>query len=239
MSRPISCRGTLGDSFICMLKMYEKKDRYIVNHHTIHKYLWHQIAEIYSLIKNVEVRFVKEPRLDLEELTSDVHEQNMEFFPVFNIKQVARTRVLEPYHIIQPHSGKLLRGFNNKTLPISWVEDMILTEHNLGKKIVLVGTDPSYAHIGSCVNLIGKTTLKDTFSLINHATTFTGIEGVLAFYALSQRKSSFIFYASKEAVERRIEDSPWAKYAILTHLSSYNDYIEMKKIWRHCESSSI
>ena len=223
--RPVSCRGTLGDTFICMVKMYGKRQRYVVNHHTIHRYLLPQIEEIYYLIGNIELRFVRKPRIDLEEITSDVHEQDPEFFPMFDIYR--KYFFKKPYHVIQPHSGKPV-GFNNKVLPVHWVEDVVLTLQARGERCVLVGTDAKYAHISGCINLIGRTTIRDVMSIITYADQFTGVEGLFAFFALSQKKPSFVFYAEEAAVKRRIIDSPWEDYVTLSHISEYNDYLDDK-----------
>lgn len=208
--KEVSVRGTLGDTYIALLKIKTMINQPVkVYHHTKHIYWYRLIEEIYNLYVNVNVVFVNEPRLDLEEITSDCHEGEMEFFPLFDIWD--NFRFEKPFNIIQPHSGKSV-GFNTKKIPKYIIKNMISKSPI---KCVLLGTDTEYVDINNCINLVGKTSIKDVVSLIYNCNEFIGIEGLLSFIALSQKKSSIIYYTEPEAVEKRIIDTPWEKYANL------------------------
>jgi len=205
--------GTLGDTFIACCKLYKMTDKYNIYHKTEHKYWYSQIEEIYSLVddKINNLEFTEDIREDLEEITSDCHEGDMEFFPLFNID--SKDKIEEEYHILQPHSGKPMEGFNSKKIDKNVINNIIQT--NKDKNFVLVGTDEKYLDIENCVNLIGKTNIKDLMYLVSNSSGYLGPEGLISFMSLSQKKQSFIFYVLEEAVNKRIISTPWEQYAQL------------------------
>lgn len=205
--KEVSVRGTLGDTYIALLKIKAMNQSVIVYHHTKHTYWYKQISEIYGLYANVEVKFVDEPRLDLEEVTSDCHEGDMEFFPMFDIYD--NFHLEKPYKIIQPHSGKIV-GHNSKRMSALEVNEIIRRSPD---RCVLLGIDTDYISIGNCINLVGKTSIHDSLSLIQNCDEFIGPEGLLSFIALSQKKLSTIYYIDIEAVNKRILGTPWGKYS--------------------------
>ena len=204
-------RGSLGDSYIIMLKLRNIRKRIIINHHTKHRYWWPTIRDIHSFNNHVTVRFSDEPRLDLPEVTSDSHEGEMDFFPDLGMENVY---VEQPYIAIQPHSGKP-QGFNRKDLPMTLIKQAI---YDYGYKCVFIGTDrDAYGGLGqTCgTNLVGRTTVLEAMSIVANAEKFVGPEGFLSFVALSHKVDSDIYYKSRDAVRKRIENTPWEEYAWL------------------------
>jgi len=207
MTKQFFCQGTLGDTYIIVCKLLRiKADKIKIYHKTIHKH-WHpQIKEIYSLLSNVEVEFIDIKRTDLEEITSNCHKQEfMEFFPKWYIPN--RYNLDFPYTIIQPHAGKD-RGGNCKELSIELIEALV---GSVGR-VVLLGTKEKYKDIKKCVNLVGKTSIKNAMSAISGAKMFIGPEGLLSFISLSQRVPSIVYYTSEKAVEKRIVGTLWGRY---------------------------
>lgn len=211
--KEVSARGTLGDAYVISCKIKAIKDIVHVFHHTKHSFWRGIISEIYSLLDNAKITFVDSPRLDIEEITSDVHEQEMNFFPRWDVK--GHFTVIKPYIVVQPHSGKPMGG-NSKQLPKFFLQSILSTS---AYQCALLGTDKKYETITNCVNLIGKTTITDSIQIIRNAEKFIGPEGLLSFIAASYKIKSTIYYSSHEAVEKRILGSPWEKYCELVDIN--------------------
>jgi len=203
--------GTLGDTYIITLKAMALGTESIkIKHLTKHTYWHREIREIYSISPNIEVEFVDKKHTDLIELTTDCHEQEMVFFPEFNI--VNGYTANREYIVIQPHAGKDKGEGNNKEINVSSVITAVnqLKESN----IVILGTKEKYKEVQApnVINLINKTNILAAIAVTANAKEFIGPEGLLAFVSLSQKKKSNVFYASREAVERRIIGTPWEEY---------------------------
>jgi len=211
----IYAEGTLGDSFVFMLKIREMKERVIVYHKTKWIHWYGAIKEIYSLTNNVELRFTDERRTDLPEVLSDPHTGKMSFFPEFDI--VSRYNFNKPYIVITPSSGKPV-GYNAKKLPPYMINELVLSIARMGIKCVLLGTDTAYTDIQGCVNLIGYTSIQDCLAIIQKCEQFIGPEGLLLYMALSQKKHSIGFYSDYEAVEKRVVGTPWEEHCKLVDM---------------------
>jgi len=211
-SYSFKAEGSLGDSYIIACKLNMLHGNIKVFHHTKHYYWQPKISEIYSLNSHILVEFTDEPRLDLCEITSDTHEQKMNFFPDWKIK--SNINIEKPYWILQPHSGKV-NGGNAKFLPFEWLNHQITMNK---VKCVILGTSPIYEDLGKdltkCTNLIGKTSIKQAMSIIRNASLFFGPEGLLSFVALSYKIPSIIFYSDFTALERRVVGTPWENHVI-------------------------
>lgn len=212
--KELCTRGTLGDSYIISCKIKTILEMVHIHHCTKHRYWEQLISEIFSLPNNVsKVSFYDYPRVDLEEITSDTHEQNMDFFPKWDVK--GQYTIIKPYVVVQPHSGKPSGG-NTKSFPKFFLQSIFSTSPF---KVVLLGTDKKYETISNCVNLIGKTTITDSIQIIRNAEKFIGPEGLLSFVALSHKIKSTVYFSSKEAVEKRIMNTPWDKYCTLVDIN--------------------
>jgi hypothetical protein len=205
----VTTTGTLGDSYICMCKMRKIKDTVITYHHTTHKYWYEEIKDIFSLSENTKVVFTEVERSDLEEITSDSHDGDMEFFPELKIRETPYFSF--PYVVIQAHSGKV-KGGNSKYVKKSSIERWM---NGLNSKCILIGTSDLYNDFDhhNCINLVGKLSILDAISLVAKSNGFIGPEGLMSFVALSQKKDSLVMFTSEDAVSRRIRNTPWEKYA--------------------------
>ena len=211
----LSTSGTLGDSFIIVLKLMKFGNTPIkVWHCTSHPYWYQNIKDIYSLLPNVEVEFVtkEERRTDLPIIEASYKHMDTESFPEFNFED---TYLDKPYLVLQPHSGKP-NGGNTKMFNIKWVQDIINLYNT--ETIVLLGTHDSYKGIENCINLVGETSILNSMKIVSQAEGFIGPEGLLSFVALSHKIISYIFYTEYAAVRERIFDTPWQEYAILRKL---------------------
>lgn len=210
MKREFLCRGTLGDTYIFCCKLATLGPEPIeVFHNTKHKYWLQEINDIYGLLPNVKVQFSDYLKIELEEITSNVHEQEMNFFPKWGWpKHTTYTLIPEPYTVIQPEAGKP-KGFNHKELKHKMIYDAI---NESIMPVVILGNSSKYAHIRCEHNLIGKTSVVDAMRIASNADKFIGPEGLLSFAALSHKVESHIYYKSQEAVDIRIVGSPWDEH---------------------------
>jgi hypothetical protein len=203
-------RGTLGDCYIfcCKLKMMPPTP-ITVWHNTAHKYWIQELHDIYGLMPNVKPLFVDYIKNYMPELSSDVHDMDMAWFPNWNWpERHGYTDIVGDYMVIQPEAGKP-KGYNHKELK----HKMIYREvDQAGMPVVILGTSSKYSHIRCDHNLIGDTTVMDAMRLVSNAKKFIGPEGLLAFVALSHKVPSEIYFKSHQAVTVRIIDSPWEKY---------------------------
>jgi hypothetical protein len=210
MKREFLCRGTLGDTYIFCSKLSTLgPDPIKIWHNTQHKYWMQEINDIYTLLPNVDVKFSDYLRVGVEEITSNVHEQNMDFFPEWKWpKHSNYTLISEPYMVIQPQAGKP-KGYNNKELKHKMVYDAI-NESDI--PCVILGTSSKYSHVRCKHNLTNKTSVLEAMRIVSNAEKFMGPEGLLSFVALSHKVESHIYYKSHAAVEIRIMESPWEEY---------------------------
>jgi ADP-heptose:LPS heptosyltransferase len=201
----------VGDSFIVLLKSLKIDNNIKLYLHTTPNDYKKPISEIFSYNPKVTLEFVDTPIDNLTELTSDPHEQDIEFFPEFKTDIPKYTK----YFILQTHSGKP-EGYNSKKLSINSINSIIKNYSNMA--CILLGNDLKYKEINNCINLVGETSIKDIISLISNCVHFIGPEGFMSFLALSQKKQSTIFYTSEEAVNKRIRNTPWEKYSFLVRI---------------------
>jgi len=200
-------RGTLGDTYIfcCKLKTFTALPTTIW-HHTRHEYWQKEIFEIYKLLPNVKVVFT-DYLATYREITSDVHEDNMIWFPTWDWPSI--NHIAGDYMVIQPESGKP-KGYNHKELTIRTIKREI---DQANMPVVVLGTSSKFKYIGGDYNLMGMTSVMDAMQITAHAKKFIGPEGLLSFVALSHKVPSTIYYKSGQAIEQRIKNSPWEKYA--------------------------
>jgi len=216
LSNPVFCDSGVGDAFIVFLKLIKRGGYQHVICHTFPEEHKQPIKEIFSLSPLITMEFTDDIRTDLEEITSDPHEQEIEFFPIFN--NYNRFLINHPYYILQANSGKP-EGYNCKKLFISSINNII--EENKDSRCILIGNNQLYKSIRNCTNLVCQTDIKDIVFLIQNCDYFIGPEGFVSFLSLSQKKNSTIFYNSYEAVKKRVVGTPWECLSNLRRMCEY------------------
>ena len=210
MIKEYLARGTLGDTYIFCCKLKAMPDKPItIWHNTKHLGWLNEITDIYRLMPNVKPYFtISTP--ELYEITSNVHDQDMVWFPTWDWPyNYHYGDELGDYMVIQPEAGKP-EGYNHKELTLKTIRREI---DQTNMPVVVLGTSSKFKYIGGDYNLMGKTSVMDAMQITAHAKKFIGPEGLLAFVALSHKVKSSIYYKSGQAIERRILNSPWEKYA--------------------------
>lgn len=208
--RNFKARGTLGDTYIfcCKLKAMGSP-KTTMWHNTKHEYWKQEIHDIYSLVSNVKPVFT-DYLATYPEITSNVHEGKVEWFPQWHWNMNYEYLLeMGDYMVIQPEAGKP-QGYNHKEFPLSTIMREI---NQADMPVVILGTSSKFKYIGGDHNLIGETDILQAMQIAALATRFIGPEGLLSFVALSHKVESEIYFKSHEAVQRRIINTPWEKYA--------------------------
>jgi len=231
--RELMTSGTLGDCYITALKLYNIEGDTRVYHyvHNSHKYWREPMQDLLMLAPSVkEVVFTDAPRYDLPRVHSNFKDPDkIELVPqwfvrpdtLFN-KPTDKFGLPDGYRVICVNSGKPKgMGINTKLLHPQDVEQFLQPEIST----VLVGTEKMFTNWTRdyCVNLVGKTSLQEVMTLVSHANSFLGPEGLLLFVALSHKVKSKGFYTSQEAMEKRVIGTPWEDFATLHPCASGMD----------------
>ena len=205
--------GTLGDAYVILLKLlyYDYRE---ITHVDKNVHLFPKIKEIYSLKDDLIVNFEKranhkKPRDHLQGRVDTVGE--IVPFPKFDFPSIKKFDLPSEFNAVQFKSGtkKDWRFLNNTDF----------NKIDLDKPLVVLGVDDLKLNTSNMtmVDLRGKTTLLESFAIINKCNTFYGLNGVLSFVSLSLRKKTEIFI--KHEIDRvglglRIDKIPeWHDYA--------------------------
>ena len=207
----IKCSGSLGDTFIILIKIMGSKVKKIY-HYSQHPSIFPKIKEIYSLLGDVEVTTQKLSISHPNRKGSiKGHIKNKEHytpFPTFILPPINEFKLPIKYNVLQLQSGIKK---NSKTRSLNKKE---LKKIDNTLPVVLIGTDNKKIN-KNFIDLRNKTTLLESFNIIKNCNEFYGPQGLLSFFALSQEKISHIFVKSgsdRHAVNTRINKiKEWKK----------------------------
>lgn len=210
MSKVFYSRGTMGDAFVILCKIYGVAVvEYIeLHHYTIHKHILKNIRQVYNLLPRINLTFDTYPRSnamrgDFTEMT-----EYTQFFPTFQPISIDHLEIGNDYIVLQTHAGIN----SSRSCPTGRID--AITEHY--NKVVLVGWDGGKPiERSSVVDLRNKLDLLEVVHVLRQAKRFYGLQGLLAFIALSQKTQSFLWIDSpedKHAISVRILNSPWARF---------------------------
>jgi len=192
--------GTVGDTYVILCKLYRiaKKEKILVRHHTSWKSLEPIIREIYALLPNISVEFLKDKPLDVQicggfrysgwEAEQDKYNLQPEYYPEFELGSIEHFHLPSEYEILQRMSGAA--GQRRKISE----EDVNGILNNAKFPVIDIGND--------------KTSIKEIINIIRNSRHFYGPQGFLSFVAVSQKVSSTVFIyneADDHAVKARME----------------------------------
>jgi len=203
--------GTVGDAYVILCKLYRvaKKEKILVRHHTFWKSLEPTIREIYGLLPNISVEFLKDKPSDVKicgafcfpgkETERDRYNLEPEYYPEFESEDMERFDLPEDYITLQTVSG-------------------IKEDRKLGPEMVDEITKGSKYPVISVGKNGSNTSIKEVISIIKGSRHFYGPQGFLSFVATSHKVHSTVYMKAsgdKGAVERRIGAiEEWNKYLI-------------------------
>jgi len=206
-----SVSGDLGDSYCTACKLYNIEEPVYLVHFTMHSWT-DKIADIYSLLDNVSVVFVeqrdnynKRIHSNFETGCDEVRLQ-WEVFPEWDLPEV-KCALPENYTVINVRSGR--DDQMHRVIPDDKIQELLDKHAN----VVIIGThDREYPE--GVINLTNKTTIKEAFSIIKGADNFHGYQGLMGFFALSQKIPTTLYYALEyeaNAIQIRMQ-KPWHEY---------------------------
>ena len=182
--KTFSTSGTGGDTLISVLKLYGIKGKKKVRHYTIHENMHPVIKEIYSLLPNLEVEFVKERDLENPKMESFfARDYDYEPFPDFELEPYPD--LPEDYIVVVPRAGR--PNTSPRVLSNKQIGDVIN-----GKNAVFLGSQ-KLEHEFDVLDLMGKTSMLEAFSIIRGAKHVYTPQGVTAFFALSQKVPTTVY----------------------------------------------
>jgi len=183
------CGGTLGDTFMNILRVYNTGVSKIV-HFTKHGDQINNIRNLYSLLGDIEVIEGKGDRkLSFEGYLSDT--DNYTAFPKFDLPDISNLKLPDTYNVIQVQAGVSL-----KKHPWRFLDENDLKTIPSNLPIVIVGTDDrklELTRFTEVIDLRNNTTLFESFSVIRGADGFYAPQGLLGFVALSQKVNSTLW----------------------------------------------
>lgn len=220
--RTYACSGSLGDTYInlCILYHSAKREPTLCRHHTPRKN-WHKlIKQIYSLIPNIRVEFVKEPDTTNPRIYS-AFVPHREFgkilsspsdwcvFPQFDFPEFLG--LPKNYVVLSPRSGRT----DQKRMLTKAIIDRIIK--NSQHPVVILGDSEISRQIkgDKVINLTDKTSLLEALGVISRAQHVTTFQGIVSIVAASQRVQSNVYI-------RRVEDTPSYSERIVPEWAPYH-----------------
>lgn len=217
--------GTVGDAYVILCKLYSvaKKEKILCRHRTRYEGLRSTIKDVYSLIPNIGVEFIKARSSDVE-LIGAFHYQGKEreknrynlkpeYYPEFESGDISHFRLPEAYEILQIRAG----SHGSRSL-LPEAINRILNGSRL--PVVLIGENSTGFPTGNsnAVDLRGKTSIKEVVGIIKESIHFYGLLGFLSFVAVSHKIKSDVYLKSQldiSAIKIRIEAvEEWRRFLI-------------------------
>jgi hypothetical protein len=199
----IYARGTLGDAFMIVLKLIANADNITkVQHYSKHQHVYSAIQEIYNLYPQVPVELLKDP-LDQVCVNGYMEDhETWEPYPQFDLPPYTAKTLPEAYNVVQLSSGI------NQAWRRLYLGDIKHIASDL--PLAIVGTDDESLDLlgdRNYIDLRNKTTIAESFSVIAAASNFYGPQGLLSFFACSQKVLTHIFLrneSDRHAVSVRV-----------------------------------
>jgi len=232
--------GTLGDSYITMLKLLSYEHP-VKLHHFVrggHKYWQGAIEWLLRLapcVHDIEATESLYEHKDSPRIYSNFKEPDPEgivrtYFPEQLDLGVEDFKPrYQEYAVVCTNSGKPSNiGGNTKRLSEATINYALNVQMGVPK--ILIGTEaPGEFSKGRlvfdsrCTNYVGMLQLNEAVDLVSRAKYFLGPEGLLLFVALSNKITSTGLYTSQEAMDVRVNCSPWSSYATLLKCNADKD----------------
>jgi hypothetical protein len=184
------CSGTLGDTFMILLKLYNKGLKK-VNHWCYNSKHYTVIQEIYSLI-DIELNEISKEELG-DNIVEGYIKPNETYtpFPKFNLPNIKHLKLPENYYVVSLQSG-----VDIKKHPWRFLTKDDITHIPSDKPIILLGTDnvdKSLLYGYDVLDLRNKTNILTSFSILANSNHYYGPQGLLGFFALSQKVNSTLW----------------------------------------------
>lgn len=245
--KEFKCRGTLGDSYIvcCVIRNMAKKQPMLI--HQCWDYSgnavddWEPlIREIYSLLPKVRVQFCDRDtfdKLDLPRLWPSISKAEkmdmcpMTPHPAFNFP-ITSHELPPSYVALSPKGGKT----NESSREMGQGEVVGVIEGNPNSTFVIVGNSFNLPHFRTenVISLAGKTSVLEAMGVVARAKAFVGVQGLMAYIALSSRVNSFVYTKSSgydKAFRERLMPE-WENYCTVVKSRREEDWESYRRFVR-------
>lgn len=211
--------GTIGDTYITLCKLYSvaKKEEILCRHHTVHKEIEQVVREVYSLLPNIYVEFLKDELSEVQihgvfrQLGAEQDKYNFkpEYYPEFELENIECFKLPEAYVVMQTVSGFR----QDRKLSTKIIKEVLV---NAKLPIVLVGE--AGEKVEGISDVRGFTSIRQIINIIKNSKYFYGPQGFLSFVAVSQKVPSTVYVTSNGddgAIQRRIGVvEEWRKFLV-------------------------
>ena len=205
--------GTLGDALFILLKVVGTPVRKI-NHFSAHKSAYPLIKQIYSMCPHISVTML-DKKTPARYVTGHLRDYELyTAYPSLHLSHRYEGKLPYNFNVLQ-----LKSGLNDPARRLS-IKDIANLEKS--QTYVLIGTDKMPLEMlqgYDILDLRNKTSLIECFSIIARAQRFYGPQGLMAFFALSQKVKSYIYLKTESdrvAVNARIKKvTEWKDYVTL------------------------
>ena len=205
--------GTLGDAFFILLKVVGTPVRKI-NHFSAHKSAYPLIKQIYSMCPEISVTMLEKKTPAQYMLGHLRHGEPYTAYPSLHLNERYEGSLPKRYGVLQ-----LKSGLND---PARCLTEKDVAQIDPSQAVVLIGTDNLSLEMlqgYDILDLRNKTSLVECLSIIASAQSFHGPQGLMAFFALSQKVPSYVYLktdADRVAVNARIKKvTEWKDYVTL------------------------
>lgn len=196
--------GTVGDAYVILCKLYRiaARERILCNHYVAYEELRPVIREVYALLPNIELIFkdIEVPIVEIsgafcfpgQEIEQDKYNLNPEYYPEFEPGNIDRFNLPQAYKTLQVKAG----SHGERSLHVETTK-RILAESNL--PVIIIGENSESLPSGdfNAIDLRGKSSVKETISIIKESEHFHGPLGFLSFVAASQKVMSDVYMRSQ------------------------------------------
>ena len=189
------CGGTLGDTFMNVLRLYGKNPAKI-KHYTPYTEQYNNIEKLYKLIGDVPVEFSAKTNyniLNFQGFLSDG--ETYDPFPKFNLPEIEKFNLPEEYITLQLQAGVSLSKH-----PWRYLSKKDLEIIPKDKTVVILGTDKRNIDLYeeyTILDLRNQTSLLESFNIITNSKEFYGPQGLLGFVALSQKVKTTLWLKNR------------------------------------------
>lgn len=221
-----SCSGTLGDVYItlCILYHIATKGPVICRHYTTAEH-WHGlIRQIYSLLPNVTIEFVKQREMLFPRIHSTFVGQQQHgdvlfspddwcVFPRFSFPELIS--LPKDYIVLNPQSGSNHQG---RILKQKTIDHVIKVAQY---PIIIIGNNEAAERIvgDNVINLTNRTSLLEAMGVVSKARQMITFQGVMSMVSLSHKIPSDIHIC-------RPEDRVFVTHRVAPEWKQYCNIVE-------------
>lgn len=189
------CGGTLGDTFMNILRLYDKKPEKII-HYTPYTEQYNNIEKLYKLIDDIPITFSSKTNYNILNFQGYLSDgETYVPFPKFDLPSIEKFNLPKEYIVLQLQAGVSLSKH-----PWRYLTKKDLEIIPKDKTVVIIGTDQRTIDLDeeyTILDIRNKTSLLESFNIISNSEEFYAPQGLLGFVALSQKVKTTLWLKHK------------------------------------------